>query len=63
MTKILSDDEKWVLAEAARPQGICPHSKDLEQFLVSLETRGWLRQSNVSPVWFITDAGREAAAH
>jgi len=58
-TKV-TDDEIWVLEEASKKSGFVPHARSTAEFVVSLETRGWLRRSGKHPVWFITDSGRSA---
>jgi hypothetical protein len=59
---ILTQSERWILAEAARPSGFTPNANSAKELAVSLELRGLVRQSDNYPVWFITDAGRSAAA-
>ncbi len=48
----------WALQEAAKPSGFTPHARGTVDFLISLESEGLVRQSDVAPFWMITDAGR-----
>ncbi len=34
----------------------------VKEFAVSLERRGWLRESEIHPVWFATKLGRSVLA-
>ena len=59
---MLTAEEKWLLEEAAKFSGFTPHSESVKEFAVSLAGRGLVMESDVYPVWYITDAGRRALA-
>ncbi len=55
-------DHLWLLSEAAKPSGFTPHSRGAVEHLGSLEFDGLVRQSDLHPVWFITERGRAVLA-
>lgn len=62
MGEKLEGTEAWMLREASKPGGFCPHALSVKEEAVHLETRGWLERQRNAPVWVITPAGRAALA-
>lgn len=56
------DDRIWALKNAAQPHGFMPHAETTAKYLKTMELEGLLRQSDIAPVWYITDIGREELA-
>lgn len=54
----MPEDRMWALAECSKPNGMMPNAGATAKFLKTMELEGLVRQSDVAPVWFITDAGR-----
>lgn len=52
------EDRLWALQEAAKPSGLTPHAASVKSFIAGLAMEGLLHQSDVAPVWYITDCGR-----
>lgn len=53
------EQKLWVLESAARPMGFhTPHAASTVELLHSLAREGLVRESEVWPCWYITDAGR-----
>lgn len=58
----MPDDRIWALKEAAKPSGFMPHAASTTKFLKTMELEDLVRQSDVAPVWHITDVGRSELA-
>jgi hypothetical protein len=54
----MPDDRIWALKAASDPSGMMPHAETTAKFLKTMELEGLVQQSDLAPVWFITDAGR-----
>lgn len=59
---ILTTDELWALTAASSPCGLMPSAKSVMEFAESLVTKGWLRQSDHHPFYYITDKGKQVLA-
>jgi hypothetical protein len=55
-----TEDERWILEEAAKPSGFMPNAASVGGYCRRLVTRGWLYESSLMPIFYITDAGRVA---
>lgn len=56
------DDRIWALKETSKTEGMMPNAESTAKFLKTMELDGLVRQSDVAPVWHITDAGRAELA-
>lgn len=57
------EDIQWALRECAQISGFCPNAKSTVDLLHMMERDGLVRQSESSPFWYITDAGRGALSN
>lgn len=56
----LSDNDLWLLGEAAKPSGFAPNALSAKEAAVSLETSGMLHQEANGFVWKATRLGIKA---
>lgn len=58
----LTEDELWVLRQAATPGGFSCSAESVKEFAIGLETQGLLLRADNYRYWHITDKGRAALA-
>lgn len=56
----MTRNERWLLEQAAKPEGFMPHTTVVRGTAISLEVSGWLASAADGNVWHITDEGRMA---
>jgi hypothetical protein len=56
----LSDNDLWLLGEAAKPSGFAPNAFSAKEAAASLETIGMLHQESNGFVWKATGLGMKA---